>query len=94
MQNKRLILILAAVPILLLLPLIAMQFSNEVDWRIQDFAIMGVLLLCSGLLCDLILRKIKRRKGKIILCAIVLIVFLLLWAELAVGIIGSSIAGS
>ncbi len=94
LQNKRLILILAAVPTLLLIPLIAMQFSTVVDWKIMDFIIMGVLLLGTGVLCELVLRKVKSNRGRIILCGIVLLVFLLVWAELAVGIFGYPFAGS
>ncbi|MBS1928382.1 MAG: hypothetical protein IT254_02325 [Chitinophagaceae bacterium] len=93
MPNKRFLLILAAVPVLLLIPLIAMQFSNAVDWKIFDFASMGVLLLGAGLLCELVLRKVKSIKGRIILCGVVLFVFLLVWAELAVGILGTLFAG-
>lgn len=85
-QNKRLLLILAAVPTLLLIPLIAMQFSNAVNWKVSDFVIMGVLLLGTGLVCELVLRKVKSMKNRFILCGIVLAAFLLIWAELAVGI--------
>jgi len=92
-QNKRLMLILAAVPTILLIPLIAMQFSNGVDWKILDFVIMGILLLGTGLLCELVLRKVKSTKGRIILCGAVLFSFLLIWAELAVGIFGTPFAG-
>jgi len=93
-QNKRLLLIIAAVPTLLLIPLIAMQFSNGVDWKIFDFTIMGVLLLGTGLLCEFVLRKVKTTKGRILLCGAVLLVFLFIWAELAVGIFGTPFAGS
>lgn len=93
-QNKRLILFLVAVPTLLLIPLIAMQFSNGVNWEIIDFAIMGVLLLIISLLCEFVLRKVKSTKGRIIFCGIVLLAFLLIWAELAVGILGTPFAGT
>lgn len=92
-QNKRLVLILAAVPVLLLIPLIAMQFSNGVDWKILDFIIMGILLSGTGLLCELVLRKVKSVRGRLLICATVLFAFFLLWAELAVGIFGSPLAG-
>ena len=94
LQNKRVIFILIAVHSLLLIPLIAMQFNTGVDWKILDFLIMSVLLSGTGLLCELVLRKVKSIKGRIIFCSIVLLVFLLVWAELAVGIFGSSFAGS
>lgn len=93
-QNKRLIYILALIPTLLLIPLIAMQFSNGVNWKISDFLVMGILLLGTGLLCELILRKVQSTKGRIILCVVVLFSFLLIWAELAVGIFGTPFAGS
>jgi hypothetical protein len=93
-QNKRLIGIVFTVGLLLLIPLIAMQFSNEVNWSPFDFAVMGTLLLGTGLLCELILRKVKNLKHRLIICAIILIVFFLIWAELAVGIFGTPFAGS
>jgi hypothetical protein len=94
MKNKRLIIILSVIAVLLLIPLVAMQFTNEVDWNIMDFAIMGVLLLITGLSCELLLRKVKSLKYRLILCGFVLLAFLLVWAELAVGIFGTSFTGS
>lgn len=94
MKNKRLLIILAVVAILLLIPFIAMQFTPEVDWSAFDFVVMGVLLLGTGLLCELVLRKVKTVKNRIILCAAILFLFSLIWAELAVGVFGSPIAGS
>lgn len=94
MKNKRLIIILSIVAGLLLIPLIAMQFTNEVDWNIFDFIIMGILLLGTGLLCELVLRKVKSMTHRIILCGLVLFAFFLIWAELAVGIFGTPFAGS
>ncbi len=93
-QNKRLIGILLSAGLLLLVPLIAMQFSNEVDWKLSDFVIMGSLLLGTGLICEFILRNVKKFKYRIAICGAVLLVFLLIWAELAVGIFGTAFAGS
>ena len=94
MKNKRLIIILASAAILLLVPLVAMQFTSEVDWNITDFIIAGILLFGTGLLCELVLRKVKILKNRIIICGIILIVLFLIWAELAVGVFGSPFAGS
>lgn len=93
-QNKRLIGIVLAVAFLLLIPLIAMQFTAEVDWTLFDFIIMGVLLLGTGFMCELVLRKVKNSDYRIGIIAIVLLVFFLIWAELAVGIFGTPFAGS
>jgi len=94
MKNTRLIIILASVTVILLIPFIAMQFTNEVDWSVSDFAIMGVLLYGTGLLCELVLRKVKSGQNRILICAALVIAFLLVWAELAVGIFGTPLAGS
>ena len=94
MKNTRLIIILASVTVILLIPFIAMQFTNEVDWSVSDFAIMGVLLYGTGLLCELVLRKVKSVRNRILICAALVIAFLLVWAELAVGIFGTPLAGS
>ena len=94
MKNKRLIIILAAMSGILLIPFIAMQFTDEVDWTFRDFAIMGVLLYGTGLICELVLRTVKSVPGRILICAAVVIAFLLIWAELAVGIFGTPFAGS
>lgn len=93
-QNKRLIGILLAVPALLLIPFAAMQFTNEVNWNLFDFVVMGLLLAGTGLVCEFILRKVPKKEHRLLLCSGVLLVFFLIWAELAVGIFGTPFAGS
>ncbi len=94
MKNKRLLIILATAAVLLLIPFIAMQFTNEVNWSIFDFAVMGGMSTGTGLLIELTLRKVKSWQNRLIICGVILVLFLLLWAELAVGIFGSPFAGS
>lgn len=93
-HNKRLIGIVLTALLLLMVPLIAMQFTDEVNWDLFDFVVMGGLLLGTGLVCEWVLRSVKTLQNRIIVCAIVLFAFLLIWAELAVGIFGSPFAGS
>jgi hypothetical protein len=93
-SNKRLGGILSAAALLLLVPFIAMQFSAEVNWSASDFIIAAVLLFGTGLLCELVLRKVKTFKLRIIICAALLVVLFLVWAELAVGLFGTPFAGS
>ena len=89
MQNKRLSIILLTVALLLLMPIIAMQFTNEVNWNVFDFIAAGVLLLGTGLLCELVIRKVKKPRHRIVLCLAILLALLLFWTELAVGIFGT-----
>lgn len=93
-KNKRLFAITLAVPALLLTPLVAMQFSADVSWSLFDFIIMGILLLGVGLSFEFVLRKIPSKENRIALIAIILTLFFLMWAELAVGIFGTPLAGN
>lgn len=93
-QDKRLTGIVFTVALLLLVPFIAMQFTTEVNWTGPDFLIAGVLLLGTGLLCELVLRKVTKTSHRLILCGAILVVLFLVWAELAVGIFGTPFAGS
>ncbi len=93
-KNKRLPGIMLAVTLLLLIPLTAMQFTDEVNWSPSDFIVMGVLLLSTGLVCELVLRKTKNITYRVGLIAAILAAFFLIWAELAVGIFGTPFAGS
>jgi len=93
-QNKRLIGIILTVALLLLIPLIAKQFTDEVKWTSFDFIVAGVLLFGTGLGCELVLRKVKKAKHRIIICLIILAAFMLIWLELAVGIFGPPFGGS
>ena len=93
-QNKRLIGIALTVALLLLIPLIAMQFTDEVSWTLLDFVVAGVLLLGTGLMCELAMRKVKKIGHRIAICGALLVALLLIWVELAVGIFGTPFAGS
>lgn len=93
-QNKRLTGIMLAVALFLSIPLIAMQFTNEVVWTLSDFVIMGILLLGTGLFVELTIRKFKNMNYRIGIIALILIALFLIWAELAVGIFGTPFAGS
>ncbi len=79
---------------ILLIPAIAMLFTNEVNWSIGDFVVMGTLLLTVVLATEFILRKISDKKYRIAIITLLIILFLLLWVELAVGLFNSPIAGS
>lgn len=92
--SKRPLVILTSVLVLLLIPFVAMQFSYEVNWSPFDFLVAGGLLLALGLPIDFAAHKAKSFNKKLIAIAAVVILFLLIWAELAVGIFGSPIAGN
>jgi len=88
-KNKRLIGIVLTVALLLLIPLIA-----GFPWSRIDFITAGVLLLGTGLMCELVLRKVKKNEYRIALCAAILAALALIWIELAVGLFGTFFAGT
>ena len=94
MKNKRHMGIVLTVAILLLIPLIAMQFTDEVNWTLLDFIVAGILLLGTGFICELVIKKVKKTAYRIAFCLSILIALLLIWAELAVGIFGTPLAGT
>lgn len=71
---------------ILLVPLVAMQFTDEVDWNLTDFVTVGVLLFGAGVLYELIAVKVRRKDHRLILSVAVGVAVLYIWAELAVGI--------
>ena len=94
MKNRRLIGIIITIIVLLSIPLIAMQFTNEVNWTLSDFIVAGILLFGTGIAIEVIARNIKDRKTKIGVLIALSILFFLVWVELAVGIFNKPFAGS
>lgn len=70
---------------LLAVPLIAMQFTREVNWQIGDFIVFGAMLVILGVAMDLILRSATRRAAKGMAIALSVAGFVLVWAMLATG---------
>ncbi len=93
-SKLRIRIILVTTALILSIPLIAMQFTKEVNWTLSDFVIAAVLLLGTGLAIDLVIRYVKTGLSRTILLVVILLLLFLTWAELAVGIFGSPFVGS
>ena len=85
---------LAGITGILLLPLLAMQFTHEVDWTLFDFLVAGALLLGACLAFELLARRVTTRTHRVIGGIAIAAILLLVWAELAVGVFGTPWAGS
>jgi len=79
--------------ILLTIPYLSNIYINDFNWSMVDFIIMGVLIFSCISFISFIKKKFNGIKETLALIIVVL-VFILLWAELAVGIFGSPFAGS
>jgi len=79
----------AAAALLLLLPLVAMQFTDEVVWDVADFAFAGALLVGTGVTFELAARKTGDSAYRAAVGVALAAAFILIWVNGAVGIIGS-----
>jgi hypothetical protein len=94
MQNKVFAYMAAATCLILSIPLFAMQFTNEVDWKLGDFVIMGILLFGMGSLFVSVARVVPR-KYRLLTGLAFLAAVLIIWVHLAVGIVDTwPLAGS
>jgi hypothetical protein len=92
-SRKNIIRIVFATGLILLIPLVAMQFTDEVNWDLFDFAVIGALLLGTGLMYELAARGVSNAKHRAVIAVVLTAALLLVWAELAVGVFGSPFAG-
>ncbi|TPV31424.1 hypothetical protein FJ651_14620 [Paucihalobacter ruber] len=93
MKQKQFVYLMVGVVALLMLPLIGSYISAEINWSLFDYIVMGILLTVTGLTAILVYNRFKNSKLKFLYLAIIGVVFLLIYIELAVGLFGSPIAG-
>ncbi len=79
----------ATAAILLLLPLFAMQVTNEVAWDLADFVFAGVLIVGVGVAYELTVRMTGNTPYRAAVAVALAAAFILIWINLAVGIIGT-----
>jgi hypothetical protein len=85
---------IVATALLLSVPLVAMQFSADVNWDLFDFGVAAGLLLGVGYAYEFLVRCARSLEYRLVIGALLFVVLLLLWIELAVGIFGTPFAGS
>ena len=76
----------AVAGLILAVPLVAMLFTGEVNWGPGDFVVMGAMLALLGTGIDIALRLPASFRLRAALTGLAIAAFLLVWAELAVGI--------
>jgi hypothetical protein len=96
MINKIQIMIIVSAIVILFIPFSIEMLDGgaNVKWSFFDFILAFFLLVGIGFSFEFLFRKIKTKPMKIIVITLVLLAFFLLWAELAVGVFNSPIAGN
>ena len=88
MHSPRIVRIALVTAGILLVPFVAMQFTDEVDWDVFDFAVMGSLAFGVGLAYELMARTSGNTVYRSAFGVGLAGAFLLIWVNGAVGIIG------
>ncbi|MGI9427672.1 MAG: hypothetical protein ACR2NM_03360 [Bythopirellula sp.] len=74
---------------ILLLPLLAMQFTDEVVWDLADFVVAGILLFGTGMAYELVAKRGGTTAYRAAVGLALVAALLLVWMNLAVGLIGN-----
>ena len=74
---------------LVLLPLAAMRFTDEVSWSLTDFLVAGALIGGTGVAFELAASTTANHAYRAAVGLALAAAFLLIWLNLAVGIIGT-----
>jgi hypothetical protein len=80
---KRLGVWAAVVALLLLVPLIAMQFTDEVAWTLSDFVFAGILLIGSALVYELATRNMASTRHRFVVGVVVATALATIWVAAA-----------
>lgn len=80
----------AAAALMLLAPLVAMQFTDEVNWTVSDFVFAGALLFGALCMYELAARRTSHTAYRAAVGVALTAAVLLLWANGAVGITDSA----
>jgi hypothetical protein len=74
---------------LVLLPLLGMALTDDVNWGPADFALAGALVAAVGLTFELTARMTRNGAYRAAVAVALAAAFVLVWVNLSVGVIGS-----
>ncbi len=87
MQNSIFLWIVRTTAFMLLVPLVAMQFTSEMHWTLLDFIAMGAIVMSGGFAYVITARKFPDPAKRRILGVVFVLTILYVWTELAVGVL-------
>ncbi|MFA9288455.1 MAG: hypothetical protein ACEQSA_01070 [Weeksellaceae bacterium] len=79
---------------LITIALLMIPFVFQWPWGVIDFLLMGTLIFGIGSLVTYAATKVKNTKQRIVVIVGLLVLFFVLWAQMAVGLVGKMILGA
>lgn len=76
----------SATLVLLLVPMVAMRFTTEVNWGLEDFAAAGALIFGAGMTFAVATQWARSSSQRLAAAAGILAAAGAVWAQLAVGL--------
>lgn len=80
--------------LLLLIPLVLNLTLSDFDWSLLDFVVAGILFFLLGISIEIIRKSKLFQKRKTLYIILVIVFFVLVWMELAVGIFNTPFGGN
>ena len=91
-MTKSIFRVVVIVGLILLIPVFGNLYIEGWNWSPMDFVIMGTLMFIVGMAIDFAARTIADPVNKALAIGAILLAFLVLWAQMAVGAVGQLFA--
>lgn len=85
MRKKSVLRVALVTAAVLLVPLVAMQFTDEVDWSAGDFVVAGTLIIGAGIAFESLAPRAGSGKQRTMIGLGVAAILIFVWVSLAVG---------
>lgn len=84
-RKSRLISLAIITVLALLIPLVAMQFTDGVNWTARDFIVAAILFISFGTLHELVVMRFKSARNRTAGTLALIALFIIIWTNLSVG---------
>lgn len=88
LPTKSIVRVVIATALILLIPLVAMQFTDQVVWTLSDFVIIAIVLLGAGFSYEFLASRSEGILHHLAVASAVGVALFLVWVNLAVGVVG------
>ena len=94
MSIHRILRLIVIVLAMLIIPFIGMQLRADVAWSTADFVLAAIVLFSAGIVYEIIRTILNTSRQRMLVGIGIAVIVCVGWVELAVGVFGTSFAGS